>query len=38
MNVPGKPNGNWRWRFTWDQVDAGLASRMNYLCKLYGRS
>ena len=38
MNVPGKPNGNWRWRFTWEQVDPGLASRTNYLCKLYGRS
>ena len=38
MNVPGKPNGNWRWRFTWDQVETGLAPRLSYLCKLYGRS
>jgi 4-alpha-glucanotransferase len=22
MNFPGTPTGNWRWRFTWDQVDA----------------
>jgi 4-alpha-glucanotransferase len=37
MNTPGKPNGNWRWRFNWEQVDTGLAPRLHYLCKLYGR-
>ena len=21
MNIPGTPEGNWRWRFTWEQVD-----------------
>jgi 4-alpha-glucanotransferase len=24
MNSPGTVIGNWRWRFTWDQVDEGL--------------
>jgi 4-alpha-glucanotransferase len=24
MNSPGTVVGNWRWRFTWDQVDADL--------------
>jgi 4-alpha-glucanotransferase len=24
MNSPGSVAGNWRWRFTWDQVDASL--------------
>jgi len=38
MNVPGKPNGNWRWRFNWDQVDAGLAAHLRHLCGLYGRN
>ena len=38
MNIPGKPNGNWRWRFTWDQVGAGLAARLRRLCELYGRN
>jgi len=38
MNIPGKSNGNWRWRFNWDQVDVGLASRLRHLCTLYGRS
>ncbi len=37
MNTPGKPNGNWRWRFSWDQVDGGLAPRLLHLCELYGR-
>lgn len=23
MNVPGEPEGNWGWRFTWDQLDPG---------------
>jgi 4-alpha-glucanotransferase len=38
MNTPGKPNGNWRWRFNWDQIDGGLASRLRHLCALYGRN
>jgi 4-alpha-glucanotransferase len=37
MNTPGVPNGNWRWRFNWDQVDAGLAPRLHRMCELYGR-
>ena len=20
MNYPGKPDGNWEWRFSWDQI------------------
>jgi 4-alpha-glucanotransferase len=24
MNMPGTVAGNWRWRFRWEQVDAGL--------------
>jgi 4-alpha-glucanotransferase len=27
MNVPGRPAGNWRWRFDWGQVDAALPAR-----------
>jgi 4-alpha-glucanotransferase len=38
MNIPGKPDGNWRWRFNWDQVGAGLAARLRHLCALYGRN
>lgn len=25
MNVPGRPDGNWTWRFTWDQLEEGRA-------------
>ena len=25
MNMPGTPDKNWRWRFSWHQVDVGLA-------------
>jgi 4-alpha-glucanotransferase len=37
MNFPGKPNGNWQWRFTWDQVQEEVASYYKYLCELYER-
>jgi 4-alpha-glucanotransferase len=26
MNVPGQPEGNWSWRFTWDQLNDGRAA------------
>lgn len=28
MNFPGKPCGNWEWRFTWDQVSAEHTSQL----------
>jgi 4-alpha-glucanotransferase len=37
MNIPGKPDGNWRWRFNWDQVGADLAEHLHDLSRLYGR-
>lgn len=37
MNVPGTTEGNWEWRFNWDQVDDGLAKRVRGLTELYGR-
>jgi 4-alpha-glucanotransferase len=27
MNTPGTPNGNWTWRFGWQQLDEHLAAR-----------
>ncbi|MCF7982912.1 MAG: 4-alpha-glucanotransferase [Thiohalocapsa sp.] len=38
MNVPGVAEGNWRWRFDWDQVEAELPARLTHLVQLYGRS
>ncbi len=37
MNIPGTVEGNWRWRFEWDQFSDELASRMRQLVSLYGR-
>ncbi len=38
MNTPGTTEGNWRWRFQWEQVDADLSSRLSHISRLYGRS
>ncbi|MEN8129869.1 MAG: 4-alpha-glucanotransferase [Pseudomonadota bacterium] len=37
MNIPGTNQGNWQWRYRWDQVDGQLASRLKTLSQLYGR-
>ncbi len=37
MNFPGKPSGNWQWRFTWDQVNHDIAGHYKYLSELYER-
>jgi 4-alpha-glucanotransferase len=38
MNVPGVPEGNWEWRFSWDMGDKGFASRFRRMLNLYGRN
>ena len=37
MNFPGKPTGNWEWRFTWDQVRPEHALRLLEMTALYER-
>jgi 4-alpha-glucanotransferase len=37
MNTPGVDEGNWRWRFSWQDIPTDLASRMRHLVQLYGR-
>jgi 4-alpha-glucanotransferase len=37
MNFPGKPSGNWAWRFSWDQVPDYLAPTFKELAELYER-
>ncbi|MEW6196511.1 MAG: 4-alpha-glucanotransferase [Bacteroidota bacterium] len=37
MNFPGRPGGNWTWRFTWDQVNENLASHYKELTVMYER-
>jgi 4-alpha-glucanotransferase len=37
MNFPGKGEGNWAWRFGWDQVPADTAPRLRRMARLYDR-
>jgi len=37
MNTPGTREGNWQWRFTWDQVPQDLAGRLHGLLDTYRR-
>jgi 4-alpha-glucanotransferase len=37
MNYPGKPAGNWGWRFTRAQFHADVLGRLEDLTRLYGR-
>jgi 4-alpha-glucanotransferase len=38
MNTPGTHNdSNWRWRFSWDQVNTGVATQYRRGLELYGR-
>lgn len=37
MNLPGKPEGYWEWRFSWDQVQPWHAERMYELSAVHGR-
>ena len=38
MNQPGVAEGNWRWRFRWEQVRPQTASHYRHLLQLYGRA
>ena len=38
MNLPGKGEGYWEWRFTWDQVRPEHAQRLRRLGELYRRA
>ncbi len=37
MNLPGTTEGNWTWRFSWDQVDKDLAPCLRHMNSVYGR-
>ncbi len=37
MNRPGIADGNWGWRFRWDQVGPEVARHYRHLLNLYGR-
>lgn len=38
MNTPGRPAGNWSWRYTTEQLQWGLADGLGNLTDIYGRS
>jgi 4-alpha-glucanotransferase len=38
MNIPGVGEGNWRWRFQWDQIGDELPGRLTHLVQLFGRA
>jgi len=38
MNIPGTGTGNWSWRFSLDQLEAGLAHGIDTFVKSYGRT
>ncbi|MFQ5741364.1 MAG: 4-alpha-glucanotransferase [Acidobacteriota bacterium] len=38
MNLPGRAGGNWRWRFTSNQLNQEMSSRLRELSWLYGRT
>ncbi|MDQ1363838.1 MAG: 4-alpha-glucanotransferase [Pseudomonadota bacterium] len=37
MNTPGTTEGNWRWRFDWQQLQPAMRQKMQQLLRLYGR-
>jgi len=38
MNLPGTSNGNWRWRFTADQLTPEIGERLRELTVIYDRA
>ncbi|MDM8547312.1 4-alpha-glucanotransferase [Candidatus Venteria ishoeyi] len=37
MNTPGVAEGNWRWRFSWDDIPNNLDQRLKSIIECYGR-
>ena len=37
MNFPGRQAGNWKFRFTWEQLDKSIPARLRALTKLFDR-
>jgi 4-alpha-glucanotransferase len=37
MNFPGKPEGNWVWRYQAEDLNQGVSDRLRHLTHLYGR-
>jgi 4-alpha-glucanotransferase len=37
MNLPGRAAGNWRFRFSWDQVTPEVVERLATMIRVYER-
>jgi 4-alpha-glucanotransferase len=37
MNTPGTTQGNWEWRFCWEDVEQDTAERLLHRVRIYGR-
>jgi 4-alpha-glucanotransferase len=37
MNTPGKADGNWQWRFAWEQITDAMRDRFAYVTRATGR-
>lgn len=37
MNLPGKSEGYWEWRYTWEQVEPACSERLYEISALHGR-
>ncbi len=37
MNTPGTTEGNWQWRFQWEQIPEGLEEKLMEMVGIYGR-
>lgn len=38
MNLPGSTDGNWRWRFRWEEIDSAVAETARRRGERYGRA
>lgn len=38
MNLPGQPDGNWTWRFNWEQLHPGRVAWLAEAVQTYGRT
>jgi 4-alpha-glucanotransferase len=38
MNVPGRPAGNWAWRFRWDMIGDAHVAQLREMATLYSRA
>ena len=37
MNLPGRAAGNWRWRFSWEEITPAIVERLRTMIEVYER-